>query len=837
VRRRPLVPICAALAAGIVFARWLAPPWWAPVSATAAAAAVFFAALRAERGSALCYFSLYVLIAAAGALLYLGQQDPAVRLPVAPADGKGLPLRLRGTVIASPEFVERVSTLRPTADLPPRRSTRFELQVDAFAAPSGPWHEGRGRLRVSVHQWATAVRYGDRVEMAAMLSPLGHGRNPGEFDYAAYLRDRGVCGVARVVGPAAVQRLGSGAIPWPFRWLHGARAALRRYLASRLPGAGSGVAGALVLGARHEVPRRWRDLFARTGTMHFLAVSGLHVALVAGAAWFFGRKLRLGQRRTAWLAAAVVVAYALVVGLRPSILRASLMALALLVALLRRRQRDYLNIVALAAIIILAINPRDLFDVGFQLSFAAVGFLSLFIPEWRTWCRRRRDQVRELQLRAESSSVKRLTLLARRYAGSAAMVSLVAWLGAFPLMWRTFHLVTPIAVLANLIVAPLIWSLLVGGFVLLAVGWVPVLGWAVGYGVWGLTMLLGGCVAALDRVPWAHFYAAAPGAGWLVAYYALALLFAGRRVLRLPARYVGYAAVALASAFLLVGSIGGGDGRLRFTVLDVGHGLSVFCEFPDGSHLLYDAGGFDSSAGERVIAPFLWHERVRQLDALVLSHPDADHTNGVPALLERFGIGLVCVDEGFEQSELGGVLARQLRRRGHELVHLVAGNRLVGPADIEIEVLNPSHGMVSPNMQRQNDRSVVLSITHRGQSLLLCGDVEEIGAAQVAVRLRATGKQTTAIVLPHHGAQFQGLAGFAQVVHAQVGIASCGLNGVAASTIAAFESAGTQVFATKLCGAVRGTFLDGGLRIERWDGAADDWRPTALAEPKEASVQ
>jgi len=216
-------------------------------------------------------------------------------------------------------------------------------------------------------------------------------------------------------------------------------------------------------------------------------------------------------------------------------------------------------------------------------------------------------------------------------------------------------------------------------------------GWlVVGTALQGVSWTLGQSVTLLNAIPLGHFYASAPGWGWLAAYYALAVLIAARKVLGLRVFHITVAALLLAAAFLTSGAIASHrHTELRVTVLDVGHGLSVFCEFPDGRNLLYDAGGMDGDAGEHVVAPFLWSEQVGRIDALVLSHPDADHINGVPALIERFAIGTVCVNEGFGESELGGRLLRILGERGLKVDELAAGARLVGYREVDVQVLSP----------------------------------------------------------------------------------------------------------------------------------------------------
>jgi len=825
-KRRPLIPIFASLVAGILLSRCFHFPWYVLSLTAVAVGAVGLILLQFKSLRILSYLSLFLLVVVAGSLMFQARILSAhLRLPGKLPDSN-VPLFIRGVVATEPELIGQSTTIHFNSNEPDPMTTRFDLTVLSLSDSGDIWSPSTGRLRVLVSGEAKGIHIGDRIEMFATLFPSQSGRNPGQRDYGRYLRAKGIEYLARVVSPEAIRGLSGGSHSRVAKQVHCAREWLRRYFTGCLPEEQNGIANALVLGARRGVSSELQQRFVRTGTMHFLAVSGLHVGLIAATGWLLGRRFRLGQKRSSLFAAVLVVVYALIVGFRPSVMRATIMSMVFLMGLFTRRQRDPLSSLSLAGIIVLVINPNDLFDIGFQFSFVAAGGMIVMLPDIRDYLRRQRDPYQQLIAQAEQSWLGRLWTRFRKYILLPALVSTVAWLAIFPIVWRSFHIVTPMAIPGNVVVGPLVSVLLLGGFVALLTGWIPLLGAMIGYCVHGLSVLLGWSVLALDHVPFGHFYTSAPGIGWVIAYYALFLTVACRRVTRVHVRYLFYAAAALAAAFLFTGSIQSKPSGVRLTVLDVGHGLSIFCEFPDGKNMLYDAGGYAPGVGESVIAPFLWHEGIGRIDTLVLSHPDWDHISGVPALVERFRIDSVFVNDGFEDAANGKKLGVLLRENGLAPVELSAGDSLDGYEDAEVEVWSPASSGPRVEAENQNDRSLVLQVFFRGQSILLTGDVEEIGVALVVDRYldERTEICLAALLLPHHGAYFRGVEGFARLIGARLGVASCGQRGVAVETMKAFESAETRVIETKLQGAVRMTLSSDQIVVERWNGASLEWK-------------
>jgi competence protein ComEC len=722
--RAPAAPVALAFAGGIALAaRVPAAVAWAVWALALVLAVVALARAR------LVAASLLVL----AAVVALGVLRPGVERLRADAVGRlALPLaaRVEGRIAADP--------VRFAPD-------RARLLLDVARVDGAP---RSGLVQLGVYgEGLPALAEGQRVAVQARLAAPGGFRNPGGFDHAARLRRDGI----RVVGSARADRvtpLDEPRPPWPAR----VRRAVRATLDRELPPASAALLAGLLLGDRAGLPAEIDDAFRRAGVYHVLAVSGFNVALVGGSAFALFCALARGRRVAAAAAIAVVVAFALIAGPAPSVLRALVMAVLVLAALLLEREPSVLNGLALAALAVLAARPGDLADPGFQLSFAATaGIVLAPIPRGRVT--------------------------------AALAVSLAATVAVLPVSLAHFNQLSLVGPLANLAAVPLAGLATVLG--LLAVGIDAVsasTGAALLGATWPLLLALRGAAALAAAVPAAVVHLPAPPATAIAAYVAaLALALAwwhgggeGRRP-RWPA---AGAAALLAVAVLLEAwpLVRPPDGRLHVTVLDVGQGDAIVIEAPDGRVALVDAGpggGRRLDAGARAVAPFLWNRGVRRLALVVATHEDQDHAGGLAALRRLFP-----VDETWRAGT-------------------APGWRPFGGATLAVlPAPSPSLG--------GNDDGVVLRAEHGLASFLLTADV---GVARERAWL-AAGVPLAATVLKvaHHGARGATSPAFLRAVAPAVAVVSVGARNPyrhpAAETLAQLDAVGARTYRTDRDGAV-----------------------------------
>jgi len=642
----------------------------------------------------------------------------------------------------------------PLAFVPTGRRTRLEIALVAVRDRDA-WRETSGRATLLVNGDLLGVHPGDRVRLFGQLSATPPPMNPGEFDFATHARrERRLCLVACEF-PDCVSTLAAGS-RWSIeRFVSFLRTSGESLLLRSLGPRRSGLAAAMFLGAREELDPEQTQAFLETGTIHLLVVSGLNVGLLA--------MLMLGVLRVAlvprgWalaIVAVVCVLYAAATGAQPPVVRATVMVLIACLAVVLGRRPLGFNTLAAAGLVVLAINPAELFQSGTQLSFLSVAVL--------VWVANRRDDrpldPLEHLIATTRAWPERLARGAGGWLWRATVVSFLIWLVITPLVMTRFHLVSPSAVLLGPLLGIPVAVAMATGFGTFALGWLapPLADWL----GWVCDVNLGFMEHAVDAArgwPGSYFWVAGPSNWWLMGLYGALAAWWLTPTWRPPARWC----LAMLAAWVALGTIVSlasrrGADRLDVTFLSVGHGAAVVVELPGGQTLLYDAGRLGSpNRAARAISGYLWSRGIRHLDAVVISHADADHYNALPQLLEQFSVGVVYVSPVMflEPSRALAALRGAIDDAGVSVRETWSGDRLRsgGPVRsggaVRIEVLHPPRRGV---LGSDNANSIVLAIEYAGRRVLLTGDLEQPGLDDL---IAEEPLDCDVVLAPHHGSAF-----------------------------------------------------------------------------------
>ncbi len=729
----PLAPLAAAFATGIAVAPWVAArPAWALGIAAIALTTLTLVAGRPAHATA----PLLAAIVALGVVRAMP--------PPPPADHVG---RLEMPALARVEGRLAAAPLRWA----PERS-RLVVDVDRVDDTTRS-----GRVALTIYGAAAPLVEGQRVAVEARLHhPVGF-RNPGGFDSAARLAREGI-DLTGTANAARVIALEPPRPPWPAR----VRQAALEAIAARLPPVSGALLGGLLLGERTDLPPDVDAAFRQAGVYHVLAVSGFNVALLAGAVWSVLRAAGGSRRAAAVSAIGAVLGFAAVVGPEPSVVRATLMAVLVLAAVVLEREASVVNGLALAALAILVARPGDLLDPGFQLSFAATaGIVAAPVP--------------------------------RGILAGALVVSAAAQLAVLPITLSHFNQLSTIGVIANLAVVPLAAAATILG--LLAVASTPVADWlaSAGFGaVWPVLLALRGAVALAAAVPGAVLHLPAPS-GVAIACYAAGLTaaLAGWQVVARPRRRVLAAAaaglLAIAVAVWSWPMLAPSTGRLRVTILDVGQGDAIVIEAPDGRAMVVDAGTggpWRLDTGERVVAPFLWNRGILRLAATVITHTDIDHAGGMAALQRVFPVGEQW--QAPTPKPFGGAWITPLRAR--------------------------------TDSARVNDHAVVLRVELGLATILLASDIE--AAAERALVDGGAPLAATVLKVAHHGAAASSTSPFLAAVRPAIAVISVGARNAYGhpdpGALARLAAIGARVYRTDRDGAVILETDGRALTVTRW---------------------
>ncbi len=624
-------------------------------------------------------------------------------------------IALRGIIVSDPGYRQAEGAdAEPTGD---RHS--FKLELEALNT-HGLWQVATGRVLVfiSVTREQDPLHYGDRIECTAILRVPPPARNPGTFDWSRWLERQNIQFTATIRKGDLCTILnvarGHPLIALSLRL----RERFERALHYGLEGEPqlAGVLAGMIIGERTEIPPQTYADFQRTGVFHIFSVSGLNVTLVAVVVMVLMRLARVPSRWRGLLAIPLLVLYVFATGSRPGAMRALVMAGVVLVGWAVVRPSDILNSLAAAALVILVYDPMQLFDGGFILSFVAVVSLILLTPpiERRLggWCAPDPLVPRPLAGNWWRPSA---FWLVRAVSGSIA-----AWLGMLPLMALYFNLFSPVSILANVAVIPLLGLITALG--MLAMPAYAVWPWLAltfnNANLFLLSMMIR-AVEWLSHIPWGHQFVQSPPL-WVVAmYYALLALVLNRTLTRRHKRLALTVGLSLFGAAILF--IAWPEDVVEITALDLHDGMAVFVNAPGEQHdWLLDGGG--DWSGERVVVPYLRAQGVDRLDAIVLTRGDKAHAAGLCDVAKCIPISQAAHGGTGSRSTFFWDWLELVRKRHLRIAALREGDDWMAGRGVQVRVLNPPR---ESSYDRSDDNAVVLLLEFGPTRLLLTSDTGE----------------------------------------------------------------------------------------------------------------
>ncbi len=781
--REPFLIPFFAFAAGITATR--VAPFRPPelLLATALFVAFAFAArLRSSRKLALVCLNLAIV--ASGALT--ATLHPAPNPPELDArDGDFL--ILSGCVVQPPLLT------------PGREQFTIELEPGARANVS---------LIVRDGEQAPPLEYGQRVEFDARVRKPRNFGNPGAFDYVHYLARRNVYWTASARVSDGIHVLDGRCGNRAMAAIFALRSAALRRIERLYAGDDYAIAmmEAVLIGESGKLQKVWTDHFRRTGTYHALVISGLHVAVLAGAFLALLRLFLLNEITALTIAAAGAWLYAAVSGWSAPVVRAAAGFTLYLVGRYMFRRGRVLNLVPAIALVFLIADPAQLFEASFQLSFLSVAAIGAFamplserlMPRFREASHDLAAVTRDarmsprgaalrIELRLVALTIALWTRIPQRHllramepclrlftwASEMIILSGVMQIALALPMALYFHRISITGLTANLAVVPLMSALVPVGFAAIFTGLGPI--------AWIARQLLALSAGVVrwhvqfepsHRVPDPPF--------WLACALVAALI-----LVAVAARYrskwlMPALAAALTGFALLIAAPFEPEirpGTLELTAIDVGQGDALMVTTPQRKVVLIDSGGFplfgnrtkpNIDMGEDVVSPYLWTRRIQHADIIATTHAHEDHVGGLHALIENFRPAEIWTGAVPEQSPESGTLA-EARAAGIRVLRRRTGESFdFGGAHFEI--LSPP-SEYEPGQPDNND-SLTMRISYGRHSFLLTGDIERPVEDELVQQHLLS--PVTVLKVAHHGSKTSSTEEFLQATTPEFAVISAG---------------------------------------------------------------
>jgi competence protein ComEC len=564
----------------------------------------------------------------------------------------------------------------------------------------------------------------------------------------------------------------------PVQWL---RERARRALATGFPSNRAldhALLRALVLGDSDPELRDVQEQFRRTGTSHHLAISGMHIAVLGGVVFGVCRLLRLHPRTACWISLLFVILYGVVALPSPPVVRSVLLCVSFAIGILWKRSIDAIQLLAVSVLAMLVYHPLDLYNAGFQLSFGTVLGLMIFTkPAMRALGQRDLDQqIAHAMQRPGRLSVLKLKLA--HHARATLAAGAVAWLVSMPLIALHFEQLNPWAILASIVLAPIVFLALIGGFLKI----ILTLLWPGLAGAWASLAAapVAGMRHAVDWLatfPGADVPMPAPAIWSILLFYAL-LIAPLVPWPSLRTRWGARLASAAGCATLCVLTLGANRAHataprngLTMTLLAIGAGQCAVIEPPDADPVLVDAGSATlSDLVRKCLGPFLRHQGRRGIARVLITHANYDHFGAVAEIAAAYDVREIDATPQFAAQSVGNPPAEGMLRTLDALDRaprtLRAGDRVNLGDGACGEVLWPTATCPFD----ANNTSLVIRVTFADKTILFTGDIQ----SRAMRELLGSGESLKADILiaPHHGSGEDATAAFIAAVDPQLILSS-----------------------------------------------------------------
>ncbi len=686
-------------------------------------------------------------------------------------------------------------------------------------------------------------RYGQRLHIIAKLRLPRNYRDPGAMDLVGYLGLQGIrlTGSAHVSDVEVLPGFAGSRIGY---WRSRSRRSALDHITQLWPGERGALMQAALIGGRAYFGRETKADFQRTGTYHILVVSGINVGILAFAVFWTLRRLPMGETWATVLTILLSWGYAFVADLGSPIVRATITLNIYLLTRLLFRDRAGLNALGIAALGMLIVNPRTLFEASFQLTFLSViavagiavpilqrtvyplqtGLRNLDSPEYDF-----SQPTRAAQFRVEVRLVRAALrpVVGRRLAqflvvgvtgfilaaAQLLFVSVVIQAALALPMALYFHRATTLALPANALVIPIACVLLPSAVTAVALSYVAhwpayVPAAIAGYSLDALTgtvRLIGHFRIADVRVPTPVLAISLAAA----AAVAAALLLARRRMFGI----IGVAGLVGSAAWIAIfpPPPRWHPGVLEITAIDVGQGDSILLITPEGKTLLMDAGGMPGNShsefdvGEEVVSPYLWSRGIRHLDVVAISHAHSDHIGGMRSVIANFHPDQLWV--GLPSPTPAFALVEEAAKSSQLHERQFSRGDFFDFGGVHVRVLSPQPGWEARD-PAQDDESLVLRFQYGDTSALLVGDAHK----RIEDFLVNEDPQADLLKIGHHGSATSSTAEFLRAVNPRFAVASVGFfnsfRHPRPEVMKRYADAHITTYRTDLAGAVS-FYLDG----------------------------
>lgn len=783
----PLLFVAVGLIAGILIQDEFGLPvwfWMAGVGVCAAATVILYVVYRGREEQLpyiLAYTALICFVCLGAIRLSSYEQPTSNDIRKFITEERKL-ATIRGQIITEP-YVNKNEGWAFAKFTNTDPTSSFYLKLGEVETITG-WANVSGTVRVQVDEPVLDLKAGDYIQAYCWLDRFEKATNPGQFDVANYLARKNIFIAASVKSRDGIEIL---RLAQNDKWsdiFANVKTKLKNKATQALLGdlsieePSQGLLEALLLGYRENIDSKTYNAFRKTGLLHFICLSGLHLGILTGIIWWLCKTAGLGKRTQASVCIIALAVFLLIVPPRVPVLRAAIICFVFCVSIFFRRKSNPLNTLSLAAIVLLLIRPTELFEAGWQLSFTAVLGIILFTDRIEGFLYEKATDNFWIGKILKTKLFFLVPPAIDSYLLRLFSVGLAAWVGGAGVLLYHFYTINPLTSIWTVIAFPLVAGVLTIGFLKIILSFLlPTLAAVLSVIVTGLADLLIWIVKLFARLDISQIIIGYVSPALIILYYCF-VLFAFFVYFRRPLIKKAVCAVMVLVMIVFLGVTKWQRtyrDELIMTCLDVGHGQAILVQLPGKGNIVFDAGSLSKSdIGRRIVAPFLDYSGMNKVDCIVISHKDIDHINGIPEIVEYCDVNDIYANDAFlidmktDPNGTAKFLETLLNRNDFKIKDV---EDLSLNSAAKIKILWPSKKATYYGQLSENDESLVSLIQFGDVKILLCSDIEKFAQAEL-LRLYPDLKADV-IVVPHHGSRGTADQRFLENLNADILIVSC----------------------------------------------------------------
>jgi len=616
----------------------------------------------------------------------------------------------------------------------------------------------QGLILVNTYLGDCPYEYGDVLKIKGRLEKPKRPNNFGEFDYELYLAREKIFSYLNIWQEKDIQKIGEDDSNFLLSFSLSARDKIKEITNQTLPHPYNYLLVGMLLGEKGFIPPYLKEVFTDAGIMHILAVSGLHVGIIAMVLLALLGVLRLPKKLKLFTLILILIMYASITGFRPSVLRATIMFILLIGGKLLNRSRNLNISLFFAAFLILLSNPLILYDAGFLLSFMVTFSIINLSPI----------------LQGLFSKIV-------VWVKNPLAVSTAAWIGIFPLSAYFFSKVSIISIISNIFIVPLTGIAVILGFTTFFIGLasIPLAGMIanINYLVLNLITFV---AKSFSSLPFAFIYVAQPSVIIIILYYLTVFfiieMFYKNTLSQKIKKKAGLVVLSVTLLIIIVQVFYPAD-QLKVNFINVGQGDCILIEAPNNIDILIDGGGTpqsDFDVGSKIVIPYLRRKGINEVDLLILTHPHIDHLEGLLPVLKELKVDMV-LDSGLtcDLSEYKEFISLIIKK-GIPYHKAKVGDNFIFSNNLEIFLLNPLYDSDFYKESDFNNASIVVKLSYKNADFLFTGDIEETAEKKLLVWQNIL--RSDILKVGHHGSETSTNLEFLDRIDPRIAVISVGKN-------------------------------------------------------------